>query len=117
MMIRASSVQNTPLVASQQTKRIVPPWTRGDYREVTLPPPSRLQRTLLCKQGGHYPLLGGKRPARPGCGFRSTRPPTPPGEGIQTNVRCNSGWSGTRAFHLLALLLFLVSPASAQQIY
>ena len=73
-MIRASSVQNTPWVAPQQTKRIVPPWIRRNCTGVTL-------RT-------------------------SIRPDLPRNPGF-----C------TRAFHMLALLLFLVTPLGAQQIY
>src|SRR6476660_67253 len=73
-MIRASSVQNTPWVAPQQTTRIVPPWTKGRYRGVTL---------------------------------RTSIPPD-----LSRNPRfCTS------AFHILALLLFLVTPLGAQQIY
>ena len=74
MMIRASCVQNTPWVAPEQTKRIVPSWTRGDYRGVTL------------------------------------------GTSIRPDLPRNPGFC-TRAFHILALLLFLVTPLGAQQIY
>src|SRR6185503_48725 len=74
MMIRSSGVQDTPWLAPEQTKRIVPSWTRGDYRGVTL------------------------------------------GTSIRPDLPRNPGFC-TRAFHILALLLFLVTPLGAQQIY
>jgi len=94
MKIRASRVQNTPLVTPRQSQPIVPPWTRGDYRGVTtMETSAHLPLTpSLFKEEGH---------------LRSN----------QTYGRCNSRQIARRASHLLALLLFLASPSSAQQIY
>jgi len=94
MTIRATSIQNAHLASRRHRQPIVPPWTREDYREVTLPTSKNLPLTpSLCKKEGQY--------------FHHNR----------EDVCCNLGWIGTGAVHLLVMLLLLASFASAQQIY
>ena len=123
MKIRAS--RSTPLKIARQGQPIVLPWTRADFSVVPLMA-VRGSRRICSWDGPSGPEVGCVRrdhPLRLATRLQSLRDRCrcashPSGGGDlkdQADVRWN--WIGIRAIHLLALVLFFVSPANAQQIF
>ena len=157
MKTRASSVQDSPLIAPRHVQPTVPPWTgwtRSDCSGVSprlspthFPLAHSLCRGNCFRRSTHsarcsvmsvrgsrrIPSWEGSGPSGPGVGcWRRYHPsrlalrllsprqrPLRGGDPLrdQAGVRRKSGWLGTKAFHLLTLLLLLATPLSAQQIY